>query len=67
MSLKPTSYTLWLSEFSGKHVCKFMPPGYRVERHKPDRWRLDFDDDSGYPRVNFCPYCGVKLCEPEIP
>jgi len=50
------------------HPCRFMPPGFRVQRRKPDGWRLRYDDDDApAPLINFCPYCGVKLCEPEIP
>ena len=60
---------------SSPHQCEFTPPGFLVSTEdvplcwppKPDVWRLNI---SGYfvkPRINFCPYCGLKLCEPEVP
>jgi len=50
------------------HHCEFMPPGFRVAKYIPGVWRLRYDDDDApAPRINFCPYCGLKLCEPEVP
>jgi len=50
------------------HKCKFMPPGFMVAKYIPDGWRLRYDDDDvPAPLINFCPYCGLKLCEPEVP
>jgi hypothetical protein len=50
------------------HTCEFMSYGFSVRRYTSDDWRLCYDDDDTFsPSINFCPYCGVKLCEPEEP
>ena len=51
-----------------EHLCRFMPYGFSVRSYASDDWRLCYDDDDTFsPSINFCPYCGVKLCEPEEP
>jgi len=51
------------------HICKFMPPGFRIQNTVEDfnDWRIRNGLDLWSPRLNFCPYCGVQLCEPEMP
>ena len=64
----PDGYVISGYDGDSEHKCRFMPPGFRAQRRKPDGWRLCYDDDDApAPLINFCPYCGAQLCEPEIP
>ena len=49
-----------------EHRCAFMPPGFKVVKVGVGDWRLS-DTALWSPRFNFCPYCGVQLCAPELP
>ena len=51
------------------HRCEFMPFEVLVREWVPYRevWELSCGEDDGALPVFFCPYCGLKLCEPETP
>jgi hypothetical protein len=52
-----------------EHLCRFMPPGFRIKNTAEDfnDWRIVNGLDLWSPRLNYCPYCGAMLCEPEMP